>query len=96
MTIHRLISNLRVFSASRIIICNLVITEQNRKIEECLNSITKFNGRIDGVQEGRSDLETESIKSLTLVQSKIEKEKRILDSLKSRIGDQTGKYLQLV
>ena len=75
-------------------ICNLVITEQNRKIEECLNSITKFNGRIDGVREGRSDLETESIKSLTLVQSKIEKEKRILESLKSRIGDQTGKYLQ--
>ena len=67
-----------------------VITEQNRKIEECLNSIAKFQGRIDGVQEGRSNLETESVKSLTLVQSKIEKEKRILDSLNSRIGDQTG------
>ena len=80
------------FSARHIIIDILVITEQNRKIEECLNSIAKFNGRIDGVQEGRSDLETESIKSLTLVQSKIEKEKRILESLKSRIGDQTGKY----
>ena len=71
----------------------LVITEQNRKIEECLNSITKFQGRIDGVQEGRSNLETESVKSLTLVQSKIEKEKRILESLNSRIGDQTGKSL---
>ena len=67
-----------------------VITEQNRKIEECLNSIAKFQGRIDGVQEGRSNLETESVKSLTLVQSKIEKEKRILESLNSRIGDQTG------
>ena len=70
----------------------LVITEQNRKIEECFNSITKFQGRIDGVQEGRSNLETESVKSLTLVQSKIEKERRILESLNSRIGDQTGKY----
>ena len=68
----------------------LVITEQNRKIEECLNSIAKFQGRIDGVQEGRSNLETESVKSLTLVQSKIEKEKRILESLNSRISDQTG------
>ena len=69
-----------------------VITEQNRKIEECLNSIAKFQGRIDGVQEGRSNLETESVKSLTLVQSKMDKEKRILESLNSRISDQTGKY----
>ena len=43
----------------------LVITEQNRKIEECLNSIAKFEGRIEGLRDGRSDLETESIKGMT-------------------------------
>ena len=87
------LTNVRVREHSILLIISIsVITEQNRKIEECLNSIAKFQGRIDGVQEGRSNLETESVKSLTLVQSKMEKEKRILESLNSRISDQTGKF----
>ena len=87
------LTNVRVREHSILLIISIsVITEQNRKIEECLNSIAKFQGRIDGVQEGRSNLETESVKSLTLVQSKMEKEKRILESLNSRISEQTGKY----
>ena len=66
----------------------VVITEQNRKIEGHLEQIAKYKARIDLAESDRLNAETNIVTSLTGLQSRIEKEKNIIEQIKERMTAQ--------